>query len=206
VEDPGRPRAAAAVAGAARRLNTAVVEALLAAGLAPVAVPGSVLARCRGGELAALRADIVSGMLASGWLPVVYGDVAPDELWGAAIASTEPLLAGLAEALGAERIVLATDVAGVFDQDPHVVPGARPLARLTPGDLAAGRLALGGSRPGVTDVTGGMASKVERMLALVQRRPGLSVRIVSGLEPGTLARALSGDPGAGGTLLVSDDR
>ncbi len=59
--------------------------------------------------------------------------------------------------------------------------------------------ALGGSRG--MDVTGGMASKVEAMLALVDAHPGLGIRIFSGLEKGTL-EALLAQPGRPiGTLV-----
>jgi len=44
-----------------------------------------------------------------------------------------------------------------------------------------------------------MRSKVGAMLELVDRIPGLQVRIFGGLEPGNIAGALSGE--ALGTLL-----
>lgn len=199
---PDDPRAAAQVAAAAARLNHHVVATFLAAGLAPVAVPGSILASCRDGVVAAVRSDIVQGMLDSGWLPVVFGDVAPDSLRGAAIASTEPLLVGLAEALRPQRLVLATDVDGVFEADPHAERGAGALAEVRSGDVARLAEALGEARAGATDVTGGMASKVAGMLALLDRQPEIDIRIVSGLRPGAVAAALSGRPDAGGTRLV----
>ena len=52
-----------------------------------------------------------------------------------------------------------------------------------------------------TDVTGGMATKVQSMLALVDQFPQLSIRIFSGLEAGNLAQTLLNPGGAGGTRL-----
>jgi isopentenyl phosphate kinase len=206
---PGDPLAFAQVAAAARRLNVAIVDALIAAGLPAVGVPGGLIARCEDGRVTAIRADVLTDLLGIGLLPVLYGDAAPDASRGGAIASTEPLLAALAEPLGAILIVLATDVDGVFTADPHGTTsadlrGTTPAERLdviTPAD--AERIAghLGGARGGAPDVTGGMASKVASMLALVARRPGLEVRIVSGLRPGAVAAALAGDGGAGGTVI-----
>jgi len=43
------------------------------------------------------------------------------------------------------------------------------------------------------DVTGGMASKVGQMLALVEELPGLEVLIFSGLQPGMVPKALLGE-------------
>ena len=50
---------------------------------------------------------------------------------------------------------------------------------------------LGGSA--ATDVTGGMASKVQGMLNLVEEIPGLEVLIFSGDQPGNVAAALQGE-------------
>jgi isopentenyl phosphate kinase len=61
---------------------------------------------------------------------------------------------------------------------------------------------LSGVDDAATDVTGGMRSKVETMLGLVGRLPGLEVRIVSGLRPGAIAAALAGEPDAGGTVIA----
>ena len=74
-------------------------------------------------------------------------------------------------------------------------------ARLTPGVRAA--LELGGARPGATDISGGMASKVDVLLALAAARPALEIRIVSGLRPGAVAAALRGAVDAGGTVVAS---
>lgn len=217
VEHPDDPLAFARVAAAARRLSVPVVDALIAAGLPAVGVPGGLVATCEGGRVTAVRADVVADLLEIGLLPVLYGDAAPDRVRGGAIASTELLLVALAEPLGASRIVLATDVDGVFTADPHGTTTADPHGTSTadpPGTSTAQRLAvitpadaeriaghLGGARGGAMDVTGGMASKVASMLALVARRPGLEVRIVSGLRPGAVAAALAGDAAAGGTVI-----
>jgi isopentenyl phosphate kinase len=43
------------------------------------------------------------------------------------------------------------------------------------------------------DVTGGMESKVDQMLELVQKNPELTVQIFSGAQAGNIARALTGE-------------
>jgi isopentenyl phosphate kinase len=203
--DPADLAAAAEVSAAARRLNVHVVEALLRAGLAAVAVPGSLLARCRGGRIEALRVDLVATWLAAGALPVTYGDVAVDATQGTAIAGTEDLVSGLAIALAARRVVLASDVDGVFEADPHAHPQAQAIPLLGPRRAAALGTALGAARAGTVDVTGGMAQKVASMLALAGELPGIEIRLVSGLRPGAVAAALAGDPAAGGTLIRATD-
>ena len=56
------------------------------------------------------------------------------------------------------------------------------------------RQALGGSRG--TDVTGGMASKVEGMLALPKAEKGLQVRVFSGLQAGNITQLLQAEQSA----------
>lgn len=206
LERPGDPHAFAAVAASAARLHRLVVDALIAAGLPAVGVPGGALATLDDGRIVHVRADVVADLLARGIVPVTYGDAAPDRSRGSGIASTEPLLVALAEALDAHHLVFATDVDGVYDRDPAGHPGARRFERLSPGDPSTGALALGGARPGATDVTGGMASKVGAALELVARRPAVTVRIVGGRRIGALAAALAGSDDAGGTLIASAPR
>lgn len=202
-EHPDNPVSLAQVAAAARRLDSHVVDALLRAGLPALPLPGSVIGICDNGKVVDARADLVGDALAVGLLPVVYGDAAPDRVLGGAIASTEPLIAALAGRLGASSILLATDVDGVYSADPNAANGeeAVRLPVITPAGAGTALAGLRGTRREVTDVTGGMLTKVETMLDLVERHPGLQVRIFSGLRPGALLRALEGGPDGPGTLL-----
>jgi isopentenyl phosphate kinase len=43
------------------------------------------------------------------------------------------------------------------------------------------------------DVTGGMEAKVTQMLDLVQQIPELKIQVFSGVEPGNIMRALTGE-------------
>lgn len=199
-----RPRdrlAHARVAAAAARLNDHVVDALVAAGLPAVAVPGGLLADCRAGAVHAVRAEMLWPLLRAGLVPVTWGDAALDDAGDGMIAATEHLLGAIARDLGAARLVTATDVDGVFALDPVAHPNQRPIERITPASRAG--LALGGARPGAVDVTGGMASKVDNLLALATALPDLDIRIVSGLRAGAVAAALAGDPLAGGTIIAA---
>jgi isopentenyl phosphate kinase len=204
LDDPADPLRLARVAAAARRLDDVVIDAMLAAGLPAIAVPGSLLARCDRGNVVGVRGEIVTALREASCLPVVYGDAAPDRTQGGAIASTEPLLVHLARDMRPQRIVLATDVDGVYESDPRApehVTTAEPIALITPASASAILSELGTHQPGATDVSGGMAAKVAWMVALVAAQPQVEVRILSGLRPGAVASALAGDPAAGGTMI-----
>lgn len=184
----------AEVAAAAGRLNRLVIDAFLAANVPVWGIQPSASARCHDGTLTSLDVGPVLAALGHGLVPLVYGDVALDEVRGGTIISTEEILIYLARHLRPGRILLAGEVGGVLDKTGAIIPVLRPEDR---GMIEAD---VGGSH-GV-DVTGGMWSKVDAMLGLIAEQPGLVVRIFSGVEPGELARALVEPDYAGGTLLT----
>jgi isopentenyl phosphate kinase len=175
-------RGYAEVAAAAARLNRIVTDAFLKAGISVLSVQPSASARCHDRALEYLDTRPIHAALARGLVPLVYGDVALDDVRGGTIISTEDIFLYLADELCPARILLLSEVDGVLDSDGAVVP------RITPPDFPALREALAGSR-GV-DVTGGMADKVARMVELVQRQPETCVHIFSGAEPDLLTRVL----------------
>lgn len=184
----------AEVSDSAARLNRAVTAALLAAGVPAVSLQPSASAICEDGQIVQMAAGPLTAALQAGLLPVVYGDVAFDRVRGGTIISTEEIMAYLCRLLHPDWLLLAGETPGVFDLEGQIVP--QITAESLPG-LAA---ALGGSRG--TDVTGGMAVKVQQALELTAAHPGLQVRIFSGLEPDTLTQLLQQPEIHIGTKLV----
>lgn len=184
-------RGYAETGAAATRLNRLVTDLFLEARVPVVSIQPSASARCRGGELQGLAVHPVQQALQHGLVPLVYGDVALDDLWGSTIISTETIFAYLAHLLMPQRILLVGEVKGVYTSDPHHDPQARLVPVLQASGDAEEQSALGESH-GV-DVTGGMRSKVRDMVRLVRAMPGLRVALLSGLDPGLLERALE-DP------------
>ena len=99
------------------------------------------------------------------------------------------LSALVASKLGADLLVLLTDVEGVFEADPRTHPGARLVSTLTPEALRDGALVQAGDSVSGGG-RGGMRSKVEA--AAVASRAGCHVVITSGRNPGSLEAALAG--------------
>lgn len=183
----------AQVSDAAARLNAVTRQALLAAGAPVITLQPSASAVCREGVIQQLATWPVQAALQAGLIPLLYGDVAFDEARGSAIISTEEVLGYLAAQLRPAWFLLAGETEGVLDASGQVIP------LITPQRLPEVQAVLQGSRG--TDVTGGMASKVREMAALVQRQPELSIRIFSGLTAGTLTAALQQPETAPGTLI-----
>ena len=189
----------AQVADAAARLNRLVVAAFLDAGVPVWSVQSSTGVLCHDGEIQSWPSQQLELALARGLAPLVFGDAVLDSARGGTIASTEELFVWLAQRLRPARIVLAGTVDGVYSGDPLHDPATERWPEISPDDLPRLRASLGGSH-GV-DVTGGMASKVAEMCQLTASQPGLEVRLVSGLRPDAIHRALLGAQDAGGTRI-----
>jgi isopentenyl phosphate kinase len=190
----------ALTAAAALRLNRIVVDELLAAGVPALALQPSTTLRSAHGELRGWETAAIGLALERGLLPVVHGDVAFDELQGAAIISTEQLLLYLARSapgLCPQRIILVGE-AGVYTADPRADPQAQRIARIDRSNIEAVLGGAGGSHG--TDVTGGMRGKVELLWRMVESQPGLTAQLI-GAAPGLLLRALLGQAEGEGTLI-----
>ena len=173
---------------AARLLNQVVIRHLSEAGLPVIAFPPSagIIATRKG----SVQWDIlpIKEALSHDLIPVVQGDVVFDTGLGGTIFSTEQVFQYLARELQPARILLAGSDPGVYRDPDHsneVVPS------ITPGNLPAIVSSLSGSA--MTDVTGGMLSKVETMLALGEEMPGMTVQIFSAAQPNDLLKALAGE-------------
>lgn len=182
------------VAAAAAALNTLMSDVLRATGIPILRFQPSTSALARDGQLQHIAVDPIQRALDHGLIPLLYGDVAFDAVRGGTIISTETIFFYLAQQLPVKRIFLLGEVDGVYDQHWRVI------SIISPQNLAAVETALGGSEG--TDVTGGMETKVRDMLALVQRVPGLEIRIFNGTAQGLLHRALLNEAQPG-TLITT---
>ena len=172
------------VSSAAARLNQIVREALLNEGIAALTIQPSASAICRDGQIFTMETKPIDMALSAGIIPLIYGDVAFDEVRGGTIISTEEILSFLAPSFKPDRILLAGGALGVYDAERSVIPVINPENMSDYSDV------LGGS--GGTDVTGGMLTKVQAMLKLAEGQPGLSIAIFSGMVEGAVTRLIDG--------------
>jgi len=135
--------------------------------------------------------------LDAGIVPVIFGDMIFDNVKGGTVLSTEVLMFYLAHQIKPNRILLAGLEAAVWADFPARQQRVEKVTRKTY-DAIAGK--VGGSHG--ADVTGGMKSKVEEMLRLVEDIPQMTVQIFSGEESGNLEKVLLGEQL--GTLITSD--
>ncbi len=186
----------ARVSVVAARLNAMVLDALDAAGVPVFRVQPSASALCREGALTELALHPIQSALAAGLVPLVYGDVAFDLIRGGTIISTEQIFDYLALRLAPARLLLAGDYDGVRDAEGNILP------KLTSADRGRLEGAITGSAH--PDVTGGMAAKVDAMLALCRAVPGLTVQVFSGVESGIIQRTLVDNSCQPGTCISGE--
>jgi isopentenyl phosphate kinase len=190
-------RGFAEVALAAADLNGLMAHTLWDAGIPVWRIQPSAALVASDGIPQAMSMRAVEAALQNGLVPLVYGDVSLDEVRGGTIVSTESLFTYLAQVLPVTRIILVGEVDGVFDDTGIVIP------RITPATVGAAKNALKGSSG--TDVTGGMLTKVTDMVALVEEKPSLTIKIVNGTVAGVLQAVLA-DPSRDdfGTTISAD--
>jgi isopentenyl phosphate kinase len=192
-------RGYAETSAAAQRLNRMVTDTLLAAGVSVVSLQPSASARCHDGALTYLAVDPVADLLDRGLVPLVYGDVALDDVKGCAIVSTEQLFVYMARQLRPQRIILAGEVAGVYSGDPQRDSIVRLLPEITTRNYAEVSDMLAASFN--VDVTGGMASKVRDLFSLVEEQPTLTVHIITGRRGHLIEKTLVDSTLFEGTVL-----
>lgn len=164
--------------GAMKRLNEAVVGALVEAGMSALPVhPLSAATRAADGALR-LETTPAATMLEERFVPVLHGDAIVHADAGATIVSGDELVVALSRALDADRVGVCSSVPGVYDADGDVIE------RIGSFDDVADAVGASDS----TDVTGGMAGKVRELLSL---DASAYVFDLDGLE----AFAGGGDPG-----------
>lgn len=169
-------------------LNRHVMKALRKVNLPAIALAPAASVIASDGKVSIWEMTPIRMALGVGLMPVVYGDVIFDEVRGGTILSTEDLFGHLARALEPERILLAGLESAVWEDFPA---RTRKVETITPKTFSA--VSKGIEKAAGADVTGGMQSKVTQMLELIRQNPLVKIQIFSGVEPGNIVRALTGE-------------
>jgi isopentenyl phosphate kinase len=164
-----------------------VLESLEKSGLPVIAMPPSTSVTATGGQVSSWDLVPIQSALAAGLVPLINGDTIFDTHLGGTILSTEELFFHLARQLKPRRIALAGIETGVWADFPTCT---RFIESITPDQFEQVTGRLRGSA--AVDVTGGMLTKVQTMIELLEDIPGLEILIFSGLVPGNVNQALAG--------------
>lgn len=131
-----------------------------------------------------------SELLSMGIIPIVNENdtVAVDEIEGRNFGDNDTLSAIVASLVGADALVILTDIDGLYDKNPKTCPDAKriPLVRAITDEVRAMAGGAGSSRG-----TGGMATKIRA--AQVAAESHIPTVILAGDDPENLYRVFEGE-------------
>jgi isopentenyl phosphate kinase len=157
---------------AVKKLNMFICEAFIDEGLPVVAVPASSFMTATNKRITEGNLVSFERYLSKGFIPVIYGDVVLDNELEICVISGDQLIQYLAMNLNPERVILGTDVDGVYNKNPKTHDDAIFFDRFTSlSDLDT----LEGTTN--VDVTGGMVGKIKELLYLADL--GIESKIIN---------------------------
>ncbi|MDE1804220.1 MAG: isopentenyl phosphate kinase family protein [Candidatus Micrarchaeota archaeon] len=168
---------------AMRELNRVVVDSAIRMGLDPCPFEALSFGYAKGGRIAQGNIESIREAIDRGFMPIVHGDGVLDSERGVAIASTEEVFRFIASGIKPKKIILGTDMDGVFDSDPRLNPNARLLERIDSGNINTALEGAGGAMK--VDVTGGMKTKLGMLHSMV-KQTGAEGYIANAGTPGTI--------------------
>ena len=135
--------------------------------------------------------SIINEYLQLNLTPILYGDILIDSKLGFSILSGDQIVYYLAKKLHAERVLIGTDLDGIFESDPKINKNARLIKKVDSNNIKS--LSLGRSLS--TDITNGMKGKVDELIRLAKF--GIESEIINISKPNILKRSLNGQKGLG---------
>lgn len=177
-------------------LNGLLMDSLIWHGVPAVSVTPSSCLMTESGRIKHFEDGPVKALLRMSFVPVLYGDAVLDTRLGFTILSGDQLVSALATRLNADRIIIGTDVDGLYDADPKADQRAKMYKHLTPEELKQLQSRI--DKPTVRDVTGGMFGKIAELIPAVEQR--IRVTILNASKPNQVYKALAGQTVEGTTI------
>jgi isopentenyl phosphate kinase len=174
------------------QLTRIICASLLLRDMRPVPFHPMSFVTFESGSLKKIWLDPLRKALQVGLTPLSHGDLVFDESRGIGVLSGDHLAQLLGIKLEASRVLLGSDVNGVFSQNPKTVPNATHMPEVTSKNF---RSILKASNGRSGDATGGMREKVNQALELAKR--GCECYIFNLREKNALRKILEGDSTVG---------
>jgi len=120
-------------------------------------------------------------------IPVTTGTMVPDQSFKWSVMSGDQVIAQIAKKFSPEKVLMGTDVDGIFTADPKIDAGAKLIELITKENIQDVLTKCGESKS--VDVTGGMKGKLEKLASTLN---GIPAEIFSLFVEGNLENALLG--------------
>ena len=168
-------------------------------GIYPVSFSPINIVKTRDGSIISFDLENIKETLDLGLTPILFGDVVFDESLRFTILSGDKIVPYLAEKLTPIKIIMLTDVTGVYDDNPKKKPEAKLLAEINLNDTALLQKISANASSGKTRVTGEMEKKLLELKEVVKE--GIETWIISGLEDQSLYNKLAHSDNKGTKLV-----
>lgn len=180
-----------------RKLNSILVDHLVKQGLRAVAIQTSAIMVDTEKGIQVFHTP-VSQALSKGLIPVVYGECIFSERNGYRIVSTEEVFIELAKFIKPRRIVLLTNVDGIYDKNPHLHRDAKLITRIDRENIGIVLERL--REQSSSDATGGIYGKLV-FTAELSRELNVPVYVINGFDKESTINAILGCGEVRGSLI-----
>ncbi|WP_458454774.1 isopentenyl phosphate kinase [Methanobrevibacter sp.] len=155
-----------------KKLNMYICEEFIKQGIPTIAIPASSFITAANKRITNGNLDLFKNYLHKGFVPVIYGDVVLDDDLEFCVISGDQIIQYLAVNLNPEKVILGTDVDGVYNKNPKTHDDALffdKFSSLKDLDTLEGTTNV--------DVTGGMVGKIKELLYLADL--GIESKIIN---------------------------
>ena len=170
-------------------LNRIVMKSLIAQEIPAIEIQPSSFIITKAGRIHVIEILPIIHLIKLGFIPILYGDSVIDLNSGFTILSGDQLVSTLALKLNANRIILGTDVNGIYTADPKIDPSAKLIHHINLLELK--KLKLNKKNVDITDVTGGMLGKITELVPAIEHE--IPVIILNALKTNNVYKALNGE-------------
>ncbi|MEM0201168.1 MAG: isopentenyl phosphate kinase [Candidatus Micrarchaeaceae archaeon] len=175
---------------AAANLHRIFIECAVEEQLFPFSFSPSTGAIAESSKIITWDVSVIQKAFDLGFIPVTYGDVILDKKQGVCIASTEEIFRFLSCKIKPNKIIIGTDVDGIFDSNPKLNKDAKLIEVVNSKNIEE-VLGYSGSSTKI-DVTGGMKSKVS-YLYNISKETGAICQIINLQKEDRLKNVLLGE-------------
>jgi isopentenyl phosphate kinase len=189
--NPQKIKGALLIREANQKLNLAVSQIFTNSGVYVVPIHTQSIIIQKDGKIASCSYAAIESTINAQFIPILYGEMVFDTTLGMSICSGDIIAIHLAKHFGAEKILFASDVDGIYDKDPHMHKNAKIIRSTSLQNLLSNKdVELSGSHH--VDVTGGMRNKIVSITKNGISKTLKEVVVFNGLKNNAFTKAIAG--------------